>query len=276
MQTLTRALRGKSDEGQALPVVFTELAALGAKFRRGQLALVAAAPGGMKSAIVATLALRAKVPTLYVSADTDKFTLGSRVGAQLNKIAVDDMVRYLSSADREEWLRKIEAELEHIWFCFDANPYLEDIESEIKAYVHCVGAWPELIVVDNLKDVWSEEGDGQDHVRYDRVIGQLHELARRTGACVIVLHHVVGAYEDGYTAIPISGLLGKVGKTPRLILTLYRKTDEMLGICIVKNSMGQAKPDGSLQVEVPMNPATMWFNPEFKAPVIPAAPVRSY
>src|SRR5690606_30136689 len=115
----------------------------------------------------------------------------TRVGAQLSQASVDDMVRHLSGPDREKWLRRIEEEVKHIWFSFDANPELDDIDSELQAYAQCTGDWPHLIVIDNLKDVWGDDGDGQDHVRYDRTIVWLHELARRTGACVIVLHHVV-------------------------------------------------------------------------------------
>lgn len=263
MQTLVRAMKARGEEGQAIGLeAFPMLTAAGAKFRRGQLALVAAAPGGGKSALVTTFAVRAQVPTLYFSADTDTATLGTRIGASVTNYTINDVERGINGPDASGWFANIDAVTDHIWFCWDAGPTLTDIEEEVKAYAACNGQYPDLIVVDNLKNVWSDDGGGGEHVRYDRVLDFLHEMARETGSCIIILHHVIGAYEDGVTPIPLSGLLGKVGKTPRLIVTLYRPQDEVMGLCIVKNSSGRAAADASYKVGVAIDMATQFFGAE--------------
>lgn len=221
--------------------------------------MVAAAPGVGKSALVTTLAIRSGVRTVYESADSDRMTLGVRIGAHITRYTTEEIETSLAGVDRDRWYQAIEAATPHIWWAWDAAPTLEDIEAEIEAYAVCHGDWPELIVIDNLKNVWVDEAGGGDHVRFDRAIDFLHEVARDTGACVVFLHHVTGEYEDGIRPIPLSGLLGKVGKTPRLILTLYKVSENEMGVCIVKNSVGPANPSGQLQVKIPFVPERMWF-----------------
>jgi len=54
-----------------LPDVWLALAEKQIKFRRGQVCMVAAAPNAGKSMFSLIYAVKAKVPTLFFSADTD-------------------------------------------------------------------------------------------------------------------------------------------------------------------------------------------------------------
>lgn len=267
MQTLSLAIRASEDEGTALPSVFPSLERIGAKLRRGQLSLFAGAPGGGKSAIATYIATNMGygefgeigVPTLYFSADTDRKTLGNRVAASVSKLTVDQAEEKLLSGDQNLW-NLLEGTTSHVWFSWDRGPNLEDIERETEAFAHTYGDWPHLIVIDNLKNIWIEEsGDGGEHVRYDRVLDYLHELAGITGAHVMVLHHVTGYYEIGNTSIPLSGILGKVTKPFRLILTLHKIQDGLLGVSVVKNTTGRAQADGSLVVQIPYDLERMQY-----------------
>lgn len=267
MQTLSLAMRASEEEGIALPSVFPSLERIGAKFRRGQLSLIAGAPGGGKSALATYNSIHMGygdlgefgVPTLYLSADTDRKTLGNRIAASVSKLTVDQAEEKLLSGDEGLWYM-LENNTKHVWFSWDRGPNVEDIEQEVKAFAHVSGEYPHLIVVDNLKNVWVEEsGEGGEHVRYDRVLDYLHELAGITGAHIMVLHHVTGVYEIGNVPIPLSGILGKVTKPFRLILTLHRAWDGMLGISVVKNTTGRANPDGSLIVNIPYDLERMQY-----------------
>lgn len=267
MQTLSLAMKMSEEEGAALPSVFPSLDRIGAKLRRSQLSLIAAAPGGGKSAIATYIATNMAygeygetgVPTLYFSADTDKKTLGNRITASVTKHTVDQAEKLLLDGDERVW-NALEANTSHIWFEWDRGPNLEDMEAEVQAFAHVTGEWPHLIVVDNLKNIWVEEsGDGGEHIRYDRVLDWLHELAGLTGAHVMVLHHVTGYYEIGNMPIPLSGILGKVTKPFRLILTLHKAWDGTLGICVVKNTTGRAEADGSLTVHMPYDLERMQY-----------------
>lgn len=256
MQTIGLALRGSEDVGTSLPSVFPSLEKVGARFRRGQLSLIAGGPGTGKSALSSFLAINmaygeygeVPVPTLYFSADTDKRTLGNRIAAAVSHETVDKVEDLLLKRHRG-MLQILDQNTAHIWFNWNNGPNLDDIQDEVECFAHVNGEFPHLIVIDNLKNIWTEtSGEGGDHVRYDRVLDFLHELAGYTNAHILVLHHVTGFYENGTDPIPLSGILGKVSKPFRLIITLYRPADNQIGLSIVKNSTGKMDPRGTLSV----------------------------
>lgn len=267
MSNLTLAMRARGSEGLPLPPVFKQLEVLGAKIRRGQVTLVAAAPGGGKSAIATHIAVNADytgygdgVPTLYFSADTDRMTLGTRVAAGVLQKSLDDTEALITSNDEDTWAALAQA-TDHITWNFDPAPSLNDIDAEVELYSVVHGEYPHLIVIDNLQNVTGADGEGaQQHIVQDRVIEWMCQIARQTGAAVIILHHVKGMYEDGITPIPFSGLLNNPGKRPRLVLTLYRQDENILGICVVKNTSGRADPSAQLVVaSVGWLPARSFF-----------------
>ena len=74
-------------------------------------------------------------------------------------------------------------------------------------------------------------------------------MARTTEACVIVLHHVTGPYNDANQPIPLSGVKGQIGRVPELILTLHKEVGEygyedLLKVSTVKNRGQKADPSG--------------------------------
>lgn len=267
MQSLALAMKARGDEGHALPTVFTQLEELGAHFRRGQMSLIAAAPGGGKSAVASHLALKMaydafmdeRVPTLYFSADSDRGTLGVRLAAAVLNKTLQDTEALLDSGDEESW-SALENALDHVWLSWDPAPSLSDIEKEIEAYVEVQGEYPHLIIVDNLKNLVPDNA-GQRHEEYDEIMEWLKVLASTTKAHVLVLHHVTGMYENGNEPIPLNGLLGKPGKACRLILTLFmiERDPDIMGMCIVKNSNGKADASGGLYVAVPWMAERSWF-----------------
>lgn len=254
MKTIGLALRNSENVGLSLPPVFTTLDKMGAKFRRGQLSLVAGGPGTGKSAVASFIAINSGygeyaeigVPTLYFSADTDKRTLGNRIAASVTHLTVDECEDLLLK-NNQSTLKMLDDATAHIWFNWNNGPGLSDIQDEVEAFAHVNGEWPHLIVIDNLKNIWIDgAGEGGDHVRYDRVLDFLHELAGQTNAHIMVLHHVAGFYENGDAPIPLSGILGKVTKPFRLIITLYRPNETQIGLSIVKNSTGKMSQKGDL------------------------------
>lgn len=254
MQTLSLALRNSEDVGHALPGVFPSLEKIGAKFRRGQLSLIAGGPGTGKSAVASYIATNSGygefgeigVPTLYFSADTDKRTLGNRIAASVSHETVDNSEKLLNERHKG-FLQILEDATSHIWFNWNTSPNVEDLGAEVEAFAHATGDWPHLIVIDNLKNIWVDSsGEGGEHIRYDRVLDYLHEVAGYTNAHIMVLHHVTGIYEDGDKPIPLSGILGKVTKPFRLIITLYRPSEQQIGLSVVKNSTGRMDQSGGL------------------------------
>ena len=135
---------------------------------------------------------------------------------------------------------------------FKSSPTLDSIENSLKCYEEVYGAYPEIIVVDNLTNVVGDSEDG-GYAALDQLCDYLHDMARATEACVIVLHHVTGPFNDGNKPIPLSGIKGQVSRVPELILTLYKEgvgEDITLKVSAVKNRGGTADPTGQTSADL--------------------------
>lgn len=236
--------------------MFQQLADVGAHIRRGQVTLVGSAPGGGKSGLLTKISMDAKVPTLYFSADSDKGTFGIRVVSAAAGVMTHAAEELLLERD-EDAMASVDEATSHMWVNFDSAPAPKDIADETDVFANIYGGYPELIVVDNLMDV--STGSLQALEAHDKVLDFLRQLARRTEAAVVVLCHVTGQYTDGLERIPRSGLINKIDKRPRLILTLYHVGPNLLGVCVVKNSNGRASADGSMEVHVPVVWEKGWY-----------------
>lgn len=268
MQTLSLSLRSRGEEGEPLPPVFHQLEALGARFRRGWLHLIGAAPGAGKSAMTSFLALSLdytgygdKVPGLYLSPDNDVLTWGKNALAFATKTHVNAAEERLVELD-DNVVSTLDDASDHLWISFQPSPSPLDIREEIDAFATVYGEWPHFVVIDNLMDVdGSSGGFGSEHTTQDGILEFLKRVGRETGAAIIVLCHVTGEYTDGRVPIPRSGLMNKLDKRPQLIATLYLPDEEnLLGVCVVKNRAGMARADGTLQTFIPWLPEMAWMS----------------
>lgn len=251
MLTLAQSATVRGSAGEPLPTVWQGLTDSGTRFLRGQLALVAAGPGTGKSAFVLSYALKSGVSTMYFSADSDAFVQLSRSLAILGEMHMAE-ASDLALSDDYDKVTQIIGNVP-IRFSYEPSPTLAHIEKAIVAYDELHGDFPELIVVDNALDVvLDSEEDG--NTALDHLMAWLHDLARTTGSCVIVLHHVTGPFNDADKPIPLSGVKGQVGRVPELILTLHKHTEEMgpdlLCVSTVKNRGQKADPSGNTFVEL--------------------------
>ncbi|ASR77174.1 DnaB-like replicative helicase [Mycobacterium phage MyraDee] len=229
-------------------MVFQGLHAKGTDFLRGQLCLVCAGAGTGKSAFVLTYALKAQVPTLYFSADSDAFTQLSRSLSIMTGWSMEKSAR----AVRESDLGDAASTFENIpiRFNYSASPTLDQIESSMASYEEVYGDFPALVVVDNITNVRSG-GGGEDDDPFsglESMMDYLHDMARQTSACVVGLHHVTGPYNDANKPIPLSGVKGQISRVPELILTLHRVSEQWgidsLNVSTVKNRGGKSDPSG--------------------------------
>jgi replicative DNA helicase len=241
---LNRAWRGSNTNATPLPDVWKALAAKQIKFRRGQVCMVAAAPNAGKSMFALIYAVKAKVPTLFFSADTDTATVMMRAASHLS--GHEQLLVESNLLSNRHYYDKYLSEMESIQFVFDSSPSLDDIELEIKAYVELFGIPPELIVVDNLMNVVSESDNEWAGLR--AIMVEFHDMARKTEACVLVLHHVSEQSEYGKTTEPPArrAIHGKVSQLPALIITLgFDPHNSILKVAAVKNRFGPHTADGS-------------------------------
>ena len=244
MLNLSRAWGGVTTKATPLPDVWKNLVKHSIKFRRGQVCMVAAAPNAGKSMFALIYAIRAQVPTLFFSADTDTATVMIRAAAHLSghtQVTVEGNINK-SQRHYDPYLAKAS----HIQWVFDSSPSLDDIEMEIKAYVELYGVMPELIIIDNLMNVAAETDNEWAGLR--AIMMELHDMARKTEACVLVLHHVSEQSEYGSPMMPPPrrAIHGKVSQLPALILTLgYDPSQGLLRIASVKNRFGPHYADAS-------------------------------
>ena len=244
MLNLNRAWRGSNINATPLPDVWKDLALKQIKFRRGQVCMVAAAPNAGKSMFALIYAVKAKVPTLFFSADTDTATVMMRAASHLSGHS-QLLVEGNLTSNRHYYDKHLD-NMSNIQFVFDSSPSLDDIELEIKAYVELFGIPPELIVIDNLMNVVAESDNEWAGLR--AIMVDFHDMARKTEACVMVLHHVSEQTEYGKTTFPPArrAIHGKVSQLPALILTLgFDPSDATLKVAPVKNRFGPHTADGS-------------------------------
>jgi hypothetical protein len=206
--------------------------------------MVASGPGVGKSALALTLAIKSGSSGLYFSADSDEITQAARAASMITGDPILEVQKDLRSGKYDQYLNSVS----NLRFIFDPTLTLDSIEETTLCYGDLWGKWPEIIVVDNLLNI-SAEGDGEGYQADENILSYLHELARTTQACVVVLHHVTGQYDSGTDPVPLAGLRNKVSKLPVLVLTLFRDQDEMgtesLGVAVVKNRFGKASAGGN-------------------------------
>lgn len=250
MLTPRQSLYVKGQAGDPLPVVWESLHRKGTGFLRGQLCLVSAGPGTGKSAFVLTYALRARASTLYFSADSDAFTQASRIEAILTGCSLSQA----SVNVRAQQLSPLADEIP-ILFKYDASPSLQMLEDPLEAFAQKYGDYPSVVVIDNITNVRVDGGDDDDPFSgLEGLMDYLHDMARKTSALVIGLHHVTGPYNNGDKPIPLSGIKGQIGRVPEMVLTLHRVSPEFgpekLCVSTVKNRAGRADPTGFDCVEL--------------------------
>ncbi|MGV9364495.1 AAA family ATPase [Amycolatopsis sp. NPDC003731] len=241
--------------GDPLPVVFRSLETKKIQLRRGQFTLVCAGPGTGKSIFTLTYALKARVPTFYFSADSDPFTQYVRTLCVVGGVDEPTAVRLAKAPGLSEVERKLAAL--PIRFNYSASPTLSELELSLEAFSEVFDGPPALVVVDNVTNVQSGMGgdDGDPFSGLEGLMDYLHDMARKTEAAVIGLHHVTGGFNDGEKPIPLSGVKGQITRVPEMVLTLHKQkgddhNPEIIGVSAVKNRGGKADASGNTFAEL--------------------------
>lgn len=258
MFTLARAKRSMGAQGEPIPTVFRSLAAYDFHFRRGQLVLVAAGPGVGKSVLSQNLAMKAGCPALYFSLDSDAFTMYKRGASIVTGHRSKDVENAYNNGNGGFYDAKLDA-VENVRYDFTGAATVDDLEDAIDAFAVVYGEYPHLLVIDNLVNVDGHDLADAGKSQTGPVIAYLKTLAQNTNACVVILHHLTGQYDDGVTPAPLSALIEKVSKFPENVLNLFRAevahgTTTQMGACLVKNRDGTADPSGNLYVLLHYDP----------------------
>lgn len=254
MKTLVRSV-GRSDiGGEPLPPVFKTFETNKIVFRRAEVSMLAGTPGVGKSTLALALALKMKVPSLYISADTNAHTMAMRLASMISGKNQTD-VEYLMNND-PHWTKAVLSKASHIVWSFESSPTLQDIDEEVQAFEELWGCPPTAIFVDNLMDIATDGGEEFASMR--AIMKELKYLARATNAGIVVLHHTSEGVM-GDPCQPRSALQGKVAQLPALICTLGVVGTSM-AIAPVKNRYGRADANANLLAWLAFNPEYMFMD----------------
>ena len=246
--TLQQGRRKNAAAGEPIHCPFVTLVGTKTFFRRGQLSLIAGGPGTGKSAFIQAWLQRGddhgnKNSVFYFSADSDSFTMNKRAAAIATGFTQDDVEEMLARGESAGIDAAVAQEASHMWWDYEPAPDAEHIEMELAAFYEVHGEWPEVVVLDNAKNAFIGNAVGEFEA-LEQTMEFLHTLARDTNCAVVVLHHVAGENnENGMVPIPLTGVRGRVTKTPEVVLTLHR-AEGKLNISPVKNRNGKAQASG--------------------------------
>lgn len=256
MKRLSQRRKRGTGAGVPLPDVFQGLKARDIRLRRGQLTLVVAQPNGGKSLFALAAAIKMHVPTLFISADTDEATMRLRAAAHLMQEPannIEEMMQTTASVLIDEAMEQLD---EYMFFSYDPAPSLEDIYTECLAVEEVLGAWPELLIVDNLLNVTGGSDGEWQEMRQNMQL--FHSMARKLDCCLMVLHHVSESDSRPFYPAPRKSVQGKVNQLPEQILSLAMDPKEgVFRVAAVKNRHGAHDPTGEDYVSLAVDASRM-------------------
>lgn len=217
--------------------------------------MFAGAPGAGKTTAALIMAIRTGVPTLYFSADSDEITMAARAASVVSGHRYQNVrASQIHGLYGDLYGEKIN-DLP-IRFVFDpSEPSMNDIGHAITAWVELWGEYPQLIVIDNLWNMSNDTGDEWSGMR--QIVKSLHWLARKTKACVWLLHHTSEQNPEWISSAPPRGAIqGKLAQLPEVILTMA-SNEGYLWVAIVKNRHGKSDPHARSPLQMIVDFVTM-------------------
>jgi RecA-family ATPase len=242
--TIKQASRRQLDTPQLLPDLFPSLQQAGIRFRRGQVTMIAGQPNSGKSLLALFYGIKAEIPTLYVSADTDAYTTSVRAAALLTGSTIDTIEEAFKLNVGTEVYTNALTSLTNLEFSFDPSPTLDDIQLMVQAYGEKYGIYPELLIVDNLMNVAALHDNEWTGMR--DIMKAMHHVARETQASVFVLHHTSEAEGDPVKPPARKAIQGKVSQLPEMIITVAMEPENNeFRIACVKNRFAKHSAMGT-------------------------------
>lgn len=241
MYKLFRSLDRESKKGGALPSVWPSFAEHGIKFFPSDLVMWAGPPGAGKSAAALNYALKAKLPTLYVSLDMGPRLVANRICAISTGDTVDQVEEAMRTPEGEARYRRVLEDVDHLYVTYPSRPTPEGIAKAQMAFMEIHGVPSSLMVIDNLMNMNSGAKDEWSGLR--ELSQAFHYFATELGITVLLLHHInVGGIDLSYPA-PENYIKGQVSELPASIISFAKQEGKLLASA-VKNRHGPADHTG--------------------------------
>lgn len=248
MRTLARTILTPTEHGEPLPDCFPPFTRHGITLRRRQLTMFAAPPASAKSFLVLKLIELMKLPTLYFSPDTDASDQMDRAAAMVTGETQSQVREDLAMGADDYYSSLLAESFGHVRWVFETDPTYEDLLLETEAFAEAFGAFPEIIVVDNLMNVMGEAES--EYAAQKETTKVLHRLRRITGASVWLVHHMNETKADPSYPAPRVDLANKLAQIPEVILSISRgDTSNVMRVAVVKGRGMKQDPTGKTYTE---------------------------
>lgn len=267
MLTPGRALTLNIESGKPLPRVdgLEDLYRRGCTPRHGEVVMVAGRSGSQKSGFALWWVEQMRLPTLYFSADMSAFTASARIASTMTGLTTPEVELVMSAeAGRDEEKRELLALLTEskISFSFGSPITWWQVDDELNAWVDTYDSWPSVVVIDNLMDVQDCESE---YAAQMEAMQRFTELARETGATVIILHHATDkghdAAADPYNPPGRKDIKNGLGEKPELCLGVALDPySKLFKIATLKQRMGPSDQTGKTFAKVLAEPEKTRFH----------------
>jgi hypothetical protein len=226
--------------------------------------MIASQSGSQKSGFALYIAAMLNLPTWYLSADMAQHTASTRLVAALSGDATETVSAGLTAGAEDYYADYLDGN--RVRFCFNPNPDSHDIAEEMDAWVEAWDSYPRLIVLDNLLDIIPSSG-ADEYSGYKSVLLDAKTLARTTGACVLILHHMSESTSDPFLPAAKKSLMGKVSQSPENVLSIAIGEDPSeFRVSVVKQRSGPSDASGRkyerLRVFPERNCFERWSEPD--------------
>ncbi|MFF7252470.1 AAA family ATPase [Streptomyces microflavus] len=246
MLTPGRSLALHAESGKELPRVeaFEDLYAAGVRPRHGEVVMIAGRSGTQKSGFALFWVAQMNLPTLYFSADMSAFTASSRLASMATRDTTEMVEAGMAEGGKYRQAYIDALSTSNITFSFGSPITWKQIDEEIEAYVELWDAYPQVVCFDNLMDF---EGAESDYSEQMAVMQGSTELARDTGATVILLHHASDkaweAKSSPWNPPSRDQIKGGLSEKPELSLSVALDPTSMAyHVACVKQRMGPCDP----------------------------------
>ena len=212
--------------------------------------MIAGAPGTYKSTLALNLLsgwADKGITGLYISADSDEFTVGKRMAAIRSGDKVSQVERYLRQGEYAETL-----DMPGVRFGF-VPLTMQKLDQHIRGFEAVYGSFPDVIFVDNLTNMVDSGGEEWGAAR--QLCKDLDVMARAARSHIVILHHTSESFESMMPP-PRWRIQGKLSAIPRLVLTLGCQGSSMQ-VATVKDSNGPQDPTGNTYEDMYVDTETM-------------------
>jgi hypothetical protein len=236
------------ESSMPLPAAFKRFEEHEALLYRGAVSLLAGGPGSGKTITALNFVNRLRVPTLYISNDSTKYTIINRVFSMLTEQDMSVGKEIIES--KPDLARKFLAQWAQVRFDFSSKPDVHEILRHGDAFRELFGEYPHLTVVDILMNI---DHEGVAEQNYWRLMPELKEMAGMWNTAALAVHHTSESAK-GEPCPPMSAIMGKANQLPELIMT-QAIVGNKVHYAVVKNRNGPSDPSGKKTFTLPIFPS---------------------